>query len=103
MLNLNGKWALVPGASRGVGTHIATALADLGCNVVLHSRSKEHTVGLVAKLKEKGVSVIAVAAELDDQNQVDAMLNDTLTHVPQIDILFNNAAIMAPSDQHYGA
>jgi NAD(P)-dependent dehydrogenase (short-subunit alcohol dehydrogenase family) len=96
MLNLKGKWALVTGASRGVGSHIATALAVLGCNVVLHSRSKEHTVSLAANLKEKGVSVIPVAAELDDQNQVDAMLNDILAQVPQIDILFNNAAIMAP-------
>ena len=96
MLNLNGKWALVTGASRGVGSHIATALADLGCNVVLHSRRKEHTVSLAANLKAKGVSVVVVAADLDDQNQVDAMLGDILAQAPQIDILFNNAAIMAP-------
>lgn len=96
MMNLNGKWALVTGASRGVGLHIATALADLACNVVLHSRSKEHTADLAAKLKQKGVSVITVAAELDDQNQVDSMLDDVLTQVPYIDILFNNAAIMPP-------
>jgi len=96
MMNLNGKWALVTGASRGVGTYIATALVDLGCNIVLHSRSKEHTVRLAANIKEKGVSVIVVAAELNDQNQVGAMLNDILAQVPQIDILFNNAAIMTP-------
>ena len=96
MLKLSEKWALVTGASRGVGAHIATALADLGCNAVLHSRSKEHTVRLAANLREKGVSVLVVAAELDDQHQVDAMLDDILAQVPQIDILFNNAAIMAP-------
>lgn len=96
MLNLNGKWAFVTGASRGVGKYVATALADLGCNVVLHSRSLEHTVGLAATLKEKGISVVVAAAELDDQNQVDAMLDTVLAQVPQIDILFNNAAIMAP-------
>ncbi len=96
MLNLQGKWAFVTGASRGVGSHIATALAGLGCNVVLHSRSNKHTAGLVADLREKGVSVIAVAAELNDQDQVDAMLDDILARAPQIDIVFNNAAIMAP-------
>ena len=96
MLNLTGKWALVTGASRGVGVHIATALADLGCNLVLHSRSEAHTLDLVAALKDKGVSVIAVAAELDDQQHVDAMLDATLAQVPQIDILYNNAAIMTP-------
>lgn len=96
MLNLNGKWALVTGASRGVGPYIASALADLGCNIVLHSRSKEHTQSIAAMLKEKGVSVIIVAAELNDQNQVDAMLNDILMQIPQVDILYNNAAMMAP-------
>jgi 3-oxoacyl-[acyl-carrier protein] reductase len=96
MLNLEGKWALVTGASRGVGYYTATSLADLGCNVVLHSRSKEHTVLLAASLKDKGVVVIPAAAELDDQGQVDAMLNELLAQVPQIDILYNNAAIMTP-------
>jgi 3-oxoacyl-[acyl-carrier protein] reductase len=96
VLNLNGKWALVTGASRGVGSHIATALADLGCSIVLHSRSQEHMVGLAANLTAKGVSVIVVAAELGDQDQVDAMLDDILAEVPQIDVLFNNAAIMTP-------
>jgi 3-oxoacyl-[acyl-carrier protein] reductase len=96
MMNLNGKWAFVTGASRGVGTHLATALAELGCNIVLHSRSKEHTAGIAAKIKEKGVSVIAVEAELNDQTQVDAMLNEILEQISQVDILFNNAAIMAP-------
>lgn len=96
MSNLQGKWALVTGASRGVGRHIATALAGLGCNVVLHSRSLEHTTKLVAELSTTGASVLAVAAELDDQNQVDAMLDGVLAQAPQIDIVFNNAAVMAP-------
>lgn len=90
MISIKGKWALVTGASRGVGPYIATGLAELGCNIVLHSRSKENTVEVASSLKEKGVSVIVTAAELNDQNQVDAMLNDILSQVPQIDILYNN-------------
>jgi 3-oxoacyl-[acyl-carrier protein] reductase len=93
MLNVNGKWALVTGASRGIGLQIVNALAELGCNLILHSRRKEHTTALVSDLKRKGVSVIAVAAELSDQHQVDAMLDEVLALVPQIDILYNNAAI----------
>jgi NAD(P)-dependent dehydrogenase (short-subunit alcohol dehydrogenase family) len=93
---MQGRWAFITGASRGVGAHIATALAALGCNVVLHSRSNAHTRGLAASLSEQGVSVISVAAELNDQDQVDAMLDDILARAPQIDIVFNNAAIMAP-------
>ena len=100
MLNLNGKWALVTGASRGIGSHIATGLADLGCNVVLHSRNIEHTAALSAELRKKGVSVVAVAAELADQTQVDAMLDEIVAQLPQIDILFNNAAIMTAYRQN---
>lgn len=95
-LNVQGKWALVTGASRGVGLHIATALAATGCKVVLHARRKEHLEGLAASLRERNSSVIVVAAELAQQDQVDAMLDDLLAQIPQVDILVNNAAIMAP-------
>ena len=99
MSNIQGKWALVTGASRGVGLHISTALADLGCNVVLHSRSKDHLAAQEAKLKAQGISTFVVAAELDDQQQVDAMLDEVLANVPRIDILYNNAGIMTPFRQ----
>ncbi len=39
-IDIGGKWALVTGASRGVGQQIALGLADLGVNLVLHSSSK---------------------------------------------------------------
>ncbi len=96
MADLTNKWALVTGASRGVGWHIATALARQGCNLVVHSRRKDHLTSLATQLQAMGVSVVVVAAELADQHQVDAMLQDVLHQAPRIDILFNNAAIMAP-------
>ena len=43
MIEIKDRWALVTGASRGIGKEIATALSTLGCNLVLHSRSLEHT------------------------------------------------------------
>ncbi len=95
-MNVQGKWALVTGASRGAGLHIATALAALGCGVVLHGRREEHLAALAASLRARNHSVIVVAADLAHQDQVDAMLNDVLARIPRIDILFNNAAIMAP-------
>ena len=95
-MKLTGKWSLVTGASRGVGLRIATALADLGSNLILHSRSAVDTHVLVACLSAKGISVLSFAAELDNQVQVDAMLDAVQAHVPQFDIVFNNAAIMTP-------
>jgi 3-oxoacyl-[acyl-carrier protein] reductase len=94
MTDLSSRWALVTGASRGVGSHVASALADLGCNLVLHSRSIEHNAGLATSLEARGVSVAVVEGDLGDQEQVDVMLGDVLAKAPQIDLLFNNAAIM---------
>ncbi len=96
MLTLNGKWSLVTGASRGVGLHVSEGLARLGSNLVLHSRELAHTQALVTKLEALGVKVVAVAGELSLQAEVDAMLDAALLQAGQIDVLYNNAAIMTP-------
>jgi NAD(P)-dependent dehydrogenase (short-subunit alcohol dehydrogenase family) len=96
MTSLKGKWSLVTGSSRGVGSHVAEGLGRLGSGVVLHSREPSHTSGLAAKLKQLGVRVVTVSGELSDQAQVDSMLDEALRKAGQIDILYNNAAIMTP-------
>jgi 3-oxoacyl-[acyl-carrier protein] reductase len=96
MITLEGKWSLVTGASRGVGSHVSEGLAQLGSNVVLHSREPSHTRTLAARLAELGVQVVTVSGELSDQTQVDAMLDAALRQAGQIDVLYNNAAIMTP-------
>jgi len=91
--NIKGKWALVTGASRGIGRQVSLGLAEYGCNVVLHSRDLSHTDSLAAELAAKGVEVRQVAAELSDAGQMDAMLTNLLAEGPAIDILYNNAAV----------
>jgi 3-oxoacyl-[acyl-carrier protein] reductase len=89
---IRGKWALVTGASRGIGRQVCLGLSQYGCNLVLHSREASHTKSLAAELAGKGVKVQQAAGELSDQKQVDAMLKN----LPPIDILYNNAAVMTP-------
>ena len=96
MKPLEGKWSLVTGASRGVGSQVSEGLAQLGSHVVLHSRELSHTRALASKLEGLGVKVVTVAGELSDQSQVDVMLAAALRQAGQIDILYNNAAIMTP-------
>lgn len=91
--DIRGKWALVTGASRGIGRQVCMGLSQYGCNLVLHSRDLAHTNALAADLAAKGVQVRQVAAELSDQNQVDAMLTSVLATGPGIDIVYNNAAV----------
>ena len=96
MSTLAGKKALITGASRGVGRQIALGLADHGCDLWLHSRSTSHCEELVAELGARGVTARAVAAELSDEAQVDALVDQILSETGGLDILYNNAAVMAP-------
>jgi 3-oxoacyl-[acyl-carrier protein] reductase len=96
MITIKGKWALVTGASRGVGRQIAEALADMGCNLVLHSRDKEHTSDLVMLLTNKGVKAISLAADLAVPETAESMAYEAERLSGGIDILYNNAAITVP-------
>jgi NAD(P)-dependent dehydrogenase (short-subunit alcohol dehydrogenase family) len=100
-VEIRGKWALVTGASRGVGLQIARGLAEHGCNLVLHSRDREHTRTLASELSGRGISVVSVAAELSNEREVEQMLDDALGVADGIDILFNNAALMTPFRRSY--
>ena len=95
-VNVSGKWALVTGASRGIGRQVSLSLADKGCNVVLHSRDAAHTASLAAEIEAKGVKAVQVGAELSDQAQVDRLVSETMAATGGIDILYNNAAVMTP-------
>ena len=53
MLDIKNKWALVTGASRGIGYQVSSALAEKGCNLVLHSRQKAHTEKIASELASK--------------------------------------------------
>lgn len=93
MVNVKGKWALITGASRGIGYLTALFMADMGCNLVLHSRKPENTEKVLQEVKEKGVEAYAVSAELTDLEAVEKMLADIDALGVDIDILLNNAGL----------
>ena len=74
MTEVKGKWALVTGANRGIGYRIAKFMAGKGCNLILHSRSLEHTAAVLAEVRAMGVEAYDVAAELSDLSQVKKMI-----------------------------
>jgi 3-oxoacyl-[acyl-carrier protein] reductase len=96
MSNLSGKRALITGASRGVGRQIALALAEHGSRLILHGRQASHCEGLARELREQGLEVEVVAAELSDSGAVDRLIDGVLQKHGGVDILYNNAAIMTP-------
>ncbi|HEX5324987.1 MAG TPA: SDR family oxidoreductase [Capsulimonadaceae bacterium] len=93
MNELQGKWALVTGSSRGIGQQIAMGLADHGANVIVHGRELAHTQKTVNLVKEKGVQAHAVTGALDSEAGVQAVIHGMRQGPGQVDILYNNAAI----------
>lgn len=101
MVDVKGKWALVTGASRGIGRLVAKYLAEQGCNIVAQGRKKEHSAELVEELKALGVEAYAVEAELSDINSVENMLADIDKMGADIDIIMNNAGMQVAYRTEY--
>lgn len=100
-MELEGKVALVTGASRGVGAAIAVALAKAGSAVVCAARSTDaapqRTPGTldqtVARITAAGGHALAVQTNLADEWEVIRMVRTTVDHFGRLDVLVNNAAI----------
>lgn len=101
MINVKGKWALVTGASRGIGYQAATFMAGQGCNLVLHSRKAEHCQKVLDEVLATGVEAYIVEAELSDFDAIDAMLKAIDDKGTQIDIVLNNAGVQVAYRNEY--
>lgn len=94
MTDIKSKWALVTGASRGVGQQIALGLAQKGVNVVLHSRSISNQDKTIDLLKNYDIQVEQVACDLTDSASIATCIQEAEQKSGGIDIVYNNAAIM---------
>lgn len=94
MARLDGKTALVTGASRGVGALVAKALAAEGASLVLHARTPERCEAVRDAIRASGGKAEIVAAELERPDQVET-LGQALLSKGGVDILYNNAGVMA--------
>ncbi|BAS54149.1 3-oxoacyl-(acyl-carrier-protein) reductase 1 [Leptolyngbya boryana NIES-2135] len=93
-MELQGKVAIVTGASRGIGRATALALAEEGATVVVNYASSSGAAdAVVAEIVGNGGSAIALQADVSKADQVDALINSTLEKYGRIDVLVNNAGI----------
>jgi 3-oxoacyl-[acyl-carrier protein] reductase len=91
---LQGKVAIITGASRGIGRAIARELAKFGASVVVNYASSSQAADeLVSEITQAGGSAIALAADVSKEEQVDALINAAIEKFNRVDILVNNAGI----------
>ena len=99
-MTLHGKWALVTGATAGLGLAVAESLAAAGAGIVLHDLKAPEAAA--ARIRERfGVEAIATAADLAQQQAIETTVAHLLGSLGAIDILVNNAVVrhFAPVEQ----
>src|SRR3989338_1826011 len=92
---LNGKIALVTGASRGIGEAIALDLARNGADVAVNYSSDEQGAKkVVAAIENMGRNAIAIRANVSNPDDVTRMISHIRGKFGRIDLLVNNAGIV---------
>ena len=89
--SLEGRVAIVTGASKGIGKAIATSLADVGVKIVLAARTQHTVEQVAADLRKSGKEVIAIPTDVTDVDAVQNLIQHTLDTYQKLDILINNA------------
>ena len=91
--DLNGKVAVVNGASRGIGEAIARGLAVCGAQVVLTSRRQESVQEVADSIMDSGGKAVAQACHAGKMEEIEALFEFVSKEFGRLDILINNAAI----------
>lgn len=95
MGQISGKVVVITGASSGLGAATAHHLASLGASLVLAARRKERLDALVNECIAAGGQALAVTVDVSQRGDVKAMVEETLAQFGRIDVLINNAGLMA--------
>lgn len=95
--SLNGKVALITGASRGLGKSIALAMARAGATVVLAARNETRLEEVAAEIRSENLDAHIQAFDLLDEQAVVAAIPSIVERFGRLDILLNNAGMYTPS------
>ena len=93
-MKLNGKIALVTGASKGIGAGIAKALSAAGATIIVnYATSKNEAESVVIEIQSKGGEAISVQADMSNAIDVARLFDTIKAHYGTLDILVNNAGV----------
>ncbi len=97
IMSFKGKWALVTGASAGIGEAFADALAARGANLILTARRGQRLTALADRLRqERGIETLVIAGDLADPGAPEAIAAQIAAAGKPVDILVNNAGYGEP-------
>ena len=95
MRELQGKVAIITGASRGIGVHIAQALADQGMHLALAARSADALDAACTAIEARGGTAIAIRTDVADGDARRHLVDEAVRQLGPVDLLVNNAGIEA--------
>ena len=93
---LEGKVALITGASRGLGRALALAYAEEGAKLVINARSEGSLRPVAEAAERSGGEVLAVPADVSSEAEVRELIGAAVDRFGRIDVLVNNAGILGP-------
>lgn len=96
MKTLEGRVAVVTGASSGIGLACARSLAAAGCKLVIASQSPERLGRAEETLRAAGAEVLAVPTDVEKREEVERLAERTLSHYGAAHVLVNNAGVYVP-------
>lgn len=91
LFDLNGKVALITGASSGLGVEFAKVLSSKGANIALLARRKDKLEETKNMVEKNGVKAIAVSCDITDEKQIENAVKEVIKEFGRIDVLINNA------------
>ena len=91
LFSLNGKKALVTGASRGIGQVIAVAFAQAGADVALVARGADGLAATAKEVRDTGRQAVEIPADLTGQETAAAVVTEAIDRLGHLDIVVNNA------------
>jgi 7-alpha-hydroxysteroid dehydrogenase len=93
---LDGKVAVVTGASRGIGAASATALAEAGADLVIAARSADTLAGVTKEIESLGRRAVAVPCDLSDLGNMQALIDAATSELGGVDVVVNNVGGSMP-------
>ena len=91
---VDGKVAIVTGGGRGIGRAIALTLAEAGADITVVARTEEQVEETTEEIRKLGRKVLAIPADVSQEDQVKKVVEQTISQFGKIDILINNAGII---------